>query len=263
MLKSIVAKKEHEVAEAKSQRPLTALKQLVEPGRFTFSKALKAGDWSLIAECKLASPAKGRLCSDYTVPELAGIYTQYGAAALSVHTDIHFKGVLSDIAKVRQVTDLPILRKDFIIDEYQVYEARAAGADAILLIAAVLSDGQLLHYLRTAWSLGMDCLVEVHTAEELERVLKTPAEIIGINNRDLRTFTTDIKNTFELLANCDPNRVIISESGIKNGADAARLKAAGVRGILVGEGLVKAGNIGQKTSELALKQHLGGISYAG
>ncbi|MEG6586722.1 indole-3-glycerol phosphate synthase TrpC [Dendrosporobacter sp. 1207_IL3150] len=252
MLDKIVAKKEYEVAETKKQIPLQALRQQIKPGNFALSKALRDNDWGLIAECKLASPAKGQLCEDYTVPELAKTYTEHGALALSVHTDPHFKGIITDIAKVRAVTDLPILRKDFIIDEYQIYEARAAGADAILLIAAILTDYQLRDYLYKAWSVGLDCLVEVHTKEELQRVLKTPAELIGINNRNLQTFKTDIVNTFELLPDCHDDRVVISESGIKSGNDASRLKEAGVRGILVGEGLVKAEDIGQKTRELAL-----------
>ena len=252
VLNEIVAKKSYEVASTKKQLPLPALRREVQPGNFALSKALKENDWGLIAECKLASPAKGALCDDYTVPELAKTYSEHGALALSVHTDPHFKGVLTDIAAVRAVTDLPILRKDFIIDDYQIYEARAAGADAILLIAAILSDYQLMDYLYKAWGIGLDCLVEVHTKEELKRVLKTPAELIGINNRNLKTFTTDIVNTFELLPECQADRVVISESGIQNAQDASRLKDAGVRGILVGEGLVKAPDIGRKTRELTL-----------
>ncbi len=252
MLNEIVHKKGYEVAQTKKQLPLPELKKQVKPGHFALSTALKASDWGLIAECKLASPAKGALCSGYTVPELAKTYSEHGALALSVHTDPHFKGIITDIAAVRAVSDLPILRKDFIIDDYQIYEARAAGADAILLIAAILSDYQLVDYLYKAWGIGMDCLVEVHTREELHRVLKTPAELIGINNRNLTTFTTDIVNTFEILPECQADRVVISESGIQNALEASRLKDAGVRGILVGEGLVKAQDIGRKTRELTL-----------
>lgn len=254
MLNSIVAKKRLEVARAKQQVPVSSLRSSVQPGSFALSRALKAREWGLIAECKLASPAKGTLCDGYSVPELAKLYTGHGAAALSVHTDPHFKGLLTDIAAVRQVTELPILRKDFIIDEYQIYEARAAGADAVLLIAAILTDDRLLHYLYQAWSLGLDCLVEVHTREELQRVLKTPAELIGINNRNLKTFTTDISNTFDLLPDCQGGRMVISESGIQSAGDAERLKASGVRGILVGEGLVRAHDIGRKTRELTLHE---------
>lgn len=258
MLNSIVAKKRYEVANRKQQVPFASLRKAAKPGAFALSQALKSREWGLIAECKLASPAKGMLCEDYTVPELAKTYTEHGALALSVHTDPHFKGLLSDIAAVRAVTGLPILRKDFIIDEYQIYEARAAGADAILLIAAVLPDDRLLDFLHQAWSLGLDCLVEVHTREELHRVLKTPAELIGINNRNLKTFTTDISNTFDLLSDCQADRMVISESGIQSAGDARRLKASGVKGVLVGEGLVKAKNIGERTRELTLHDQQGG-----
>lgn len=251
MLKNITDKKRLVVEDAKEQRLLKRLLKNIAPGNFDFSKAIKKSEWALIAECKLASPAKGELCTDYSVPELAQIYTENGAAALSIHTDSHFRGSLEDIAAVRAVTELPILRKDFIIDAYQIYEARVAGADAILLIANILSDEQLKEYLSIAHGLGMDCLVEVHTLEELKRVQQTPAPIIGINNRNLQTFTTDIQNTFDLLPYCDQFRIIISESGVSTGIEADRLQEAGARGILVGEGLVKASDIGSKTRELA------------
>ena len=249
MLNQIVDTIRQQVAERKLSHPLDSLQ--IQPGTFAFSRALAAADWALIAECKLASPSKGRLCSSHTVPELAQIFTANGAAALSVHTSTLFLGKLEDIAAVRAVSPLPILRKDFIIDEYQVYEARAAGADAILLIAAILSDADLNQYLATARSLGMDCLVEVHSLPELERVKKTDAVTVGINNRDLTTFTTDIANTFQLLPHCDPRWRIISESGIHDAADARRLQDAGVKGVLVGESLVRAPDISALTRALS------------
>ena len=229
-------------------------------GTFAFSHALAATDWALIAECKLASPSKGHLCRTHTVPELAQIFTTGGATALSVHTSTPFLGELEDIAAVRAVSPLPILRKDFIIDEYQVYEACAAGADAILLIAAILDDAGLNQYLSTARKLGMDCLVEVHSLSELERVKQTGASIVGINNRDLTTFSTDITNTFQLLPYCGPRWRVISESGIHNAADARRLQKVGVKGILVGESLVRAPDIAALTRALAKPEITNGRS---
>lgn len=258
MLNKITAKKYQVVAEAKSKRPLDQLRENLTRGDFAFSKAIKQVPWTLIAECKLVSPAKGQLCTEYSIQELAEIYTANGATALSVHTDSHFSGCLEDIAKVRAVTSLPILRKDFIIDEYQIYEARSAGADAILLIAHILSDAQLEEYLQLTKELGMDALVEVHTLEELTRVQKTTATLLGINNRNLETFVTDVQNTFDLLPYCDNKRILISESGVSQQQEAARLQQAGVKGILVGEGLVKASDIGQKTQELMLINKLNG-----
>ena len=249
MLNQIVDSIRVQVAERKLSHPVSSLQ--IRPGEFEFSRALTATDWALIAECKLASPAKGRLCQTHTVPELAKIFTENGAAALSVHTSAPFLGKLADIAAVRQVSSLPILRKDFIIDEYQIYEARAAGADAILLIAAILTDEQLTQYLAIARDLGLDALLEVHSRRELERVKQTDALLVGINNRDLTTFTTDLANTFNLLPHCDPRWRVISESGIHDAADAKRLQAAGVRGALVGESLVRANDIARLTDELA------------
>lgn len=263
MLKKITEHKRQIVADAKQERPLTDLLKNIIPGSFSFGKAIQKSEWTLIAECKLASPAKGPLCTDYSVPELAKVFTANGATALSVHTDMHFSGRLEDIAAVRAVTQLPILRKDFVIDEYQIYEARVAGADAVLLIANILSDDQLKEYLAIAYELGMDSLVEVHTLEELERVQQISAPLVGINNRNLQTFRTDIQNTFDLLPYCDKHRQVISESGVSTGLEANRLKQAGVRGILVGEGLVKASDIGSKTRELAvLNRKNGGIKHA-
>ncbi|WP_378954868.1 indole-3-glycerol phosphate synthase TrpC [Pelosinus sp. sgz500959] len=263
MLNKITEKKREAVKIAKEERPLARLLKNIMPGSFAFSKAIKQSDWALIAECKLVSPAKGQLCTDYSVTELAQLYTKSGATALSVHTDTHFSGQLEDIAAVRAVTSLPILRKDFIIDEYQIYESRVAGADAILLIVHILSDEQLKEYISIAHGLGMDCLVEVHTLEELERAQQTVATLMGINNRNLETFITDVQNTFDLLPYCDKRRIVISESGVSTGDEAYRLEQAGVRGILVGEGLVKATDIGSKTRELSkLNQINGGRAHA-
>ena len=170
---------------------------------------------------------------------------------LSVHTDPHFLGKNEDLSAVRQLVEMPILRKDFIIDEYQIYEARLLGADAVLLIARILSPEQLLEYLYTAWGLGMDALIEVHDESDLKAALATPAEYIGINNRNLTTFTTSIDNTLALIGGVGEGRTIISESGIYTPEDAIRLQEAGCDGILVGEGLVRASDIAAKTRELS------------
>ena len=251
MLNQIVAAIREQVANLKQTRPLDPAS--IDPADFALSRAMQIADWTLIAECKLASPAKGQLCESLSVPELAKIFTDNGASALSVHTSAPFKGKLSDIAAVRDVSPLPILRKDFIIDEYQLYESRAAGADAILLIAAILTDAELNQFLATANRLGMDCLVEVHSLAELERVKSTSASLVGINNRNLNTFTTDIANTFSLLPHCDSRWRLISESGIGSRSDAMQLKQTGIDGILVGESLVKAADISAHCRDLALR----------
>ena len=251
MLNQIVVAIREQVATLKQTRALAPAS--IAPANFALSRAMQIADWTLIAECKLASPAKGQLCESLSVPELAKIFTDNGASALSVHTSAPFKGKLSDIAAVRDVSPLPILRKDFIIDEYQLYESRAAGADAILLIAAILTDAELNQFLATANRLGMDCLVEVHSLAELERVKSTSASLVGINNRDLNTFTTDIANTFSLLPHCDSRWRLISESGIGSRSDAMQLKQTGIDGILVGESLVKAADISTHCRDLALR----------
>lgn len=251
MLNQIVVAIREQVATLKQTRALAPAS--IAPANFALSRAMQIADWTLIAECKLASPAKGQLCESLSVPELAKIFTNNGASALSVHTSAPFKGKLSDIAAVRDVSPLPILRKDFIIDEYQLYESRAAGADAILLIAAILTDAELNQFLATANRLGMDCLVEVHSLAELERVKSTSASLVGINNRNLNTFTTDIANTFSLLPHCDSRWRLISESGIGSRSDAMQLKQTGIDGILVGESLVKAADISTHCRDLALR----------
>lgn len=259
MLEKILRAKREAVIAAKQARPLEQMMNLARPAGFAFRKALQNTPWALIAECKLASPSKGRLCAKYTVAELAQLYTEAGAAALSVLTDTHFRGTLAHIGEAKRVSSLPVLRKDFIIDPYQIYEARSAGADAILLIAGILSDEQLREYLALTDTLGMDALVEVHTLAELQRVQQTKACMVGINNRDLTRFITDINNTLRLLPYCGRDRLLISESGIKDGVAALRLKEAGARGILVGEGLVTAADIPGKVRELALRKKKGGI----
>lgn len=251
ILAEIIEKKKEIVAEAKQRLPLHELRSRIEYGHFRMSHRFGREDWSLIAECKLQSPAKGRLCRTHSVTELAHIYECNGASMLSVHTDPHFLGSNEDFIKVRSEVKLPLLRKDFVIDEYQLYEARMLGADAVLLIARILTPEQLKAFLYTTWSLGMDALVEVHDEADMKAALATPAEFIGINNRNLKTFQTSIENTLELLPFADRKRTLISESGVFTVEDVERLHDAGCDGILVGEGLVRANDIAAQTREFA------------
>lgn len=250
ILAEIVGEKKNIVDEAKKNHPIEKIKSELEIGRFRMSRAVAKGGWSLIAECKLQSPAKGRLNSTHSVVELAKVYEANGAAMLSVHTDPHFLGSNESFVEVRRTVGLPLLRKDFVIDEYQIYEARWLGADAILLIVRILTAKQLKKFLYVAWALGMDCLVEVHDAADLTTALGTNAAFIGINNRNLKTFVTSIDQTLELLPLIpteDCSRVLISESGVSTLDDIKKLRAEGIDGILVGEGLVRASDIAAQT----------------
>lgn len=256
ILAEIVAKKKEIVKEARREMPLTEIKARLNEGKgqfghFRMSHSFRRREWNLIAECKLQSPAKGRLNKTHSVVEMAHIYEANGAAMLSVHTDPHFLGSNESFQEVRQAVELPLLRKDFVIDEYQLYEARLLGADAVLLIARILSPAQLREYLYTTWSLGMDALVEVHDEKDMEAALATPAEYIGINNRNLVTFETDIQNTLELLPYVTDERSLISESGVFTREDAELLQQAGCKGILVGEGLVRSGDMARQTRLMA------------
>lgn len=251
ILAEIVEEKRLTLAEAKKIKSLDEIKSELRQGSFRMSQAVQKNSWSLIAECKLQSPAKGRLNKTHSVTELAKIYEQNGAAMLSIHTDKHFLGSNEDFKKVRAEVRLPLLRKDFIIDEYQIFEARLLGADAILLIVRILTEDELKKFLHTAWTLGMDSLIEVHDAADLEIAQNTSANFIGVNNRNLKTFSTSIENTLELMPLVDKSRVIISESGVFTEDDAKKLSAAGCDGILVGEGLVRAEDIGKQTKIFA------------
>lgn len=245
ILAEIVAKKKETVAAAKKALPLQEVKRRAEAskGTFAMSRRFRQSRWNLIAECKLQSPSKGNFGHNHSVAELARIYEEAGAAMLSVHTDEHFLGRNEDVTMVKGLVDIPVLRKEFIIDEYQIYEARMLGADAVLLIARILTGQQLKDYLYLAWSLGMDALVEVHDEEDMEKALATPARFIGINNRNLKYFRTTIQNTLDLLPLADRNRTLISESGIHTVEEARKLYQAGLDGILVGEGLATAEDV--------------------
>lgn len=219
-----------------------------------FKKSISSpGRVNLIAEIKKRSPSKGILCPDFDHCRLARIYTENGAVAISVLTDSRFfGGQLAYLEEVRQETELPLLRKDFIIDPVQLYQSRLAGADAVLLIAAVLSDEELSHLLALAGDLGLQVLTEVHTQEELMRVLQAGAEIIGINNRNLHTFETDLVTTRYLAGLINrPGITVVSESGIYSQAHMQFLSNLGVHAALVGEALVTAPDTGCKVRELA------------
>lgn len=253
-LKEICEYKRFEVQGAKDSLPprklIKELDKIAPPLKFADSLSA-ARDIAVIAEIKRASPSKGIFRENFNPQDLAVLYEQAGAHAVSVITDSRFfMGEPGYISIVKNTINLPVLRKDFIIDEYQIYESRYLGADAVLLIAAVLDDKQLKGFYAAARELGMDCLVEVHSEGELYRVLETGAELVGINNRDLHTFKTDLSTTLELAGKVPPDRFLISESGISTRDDVEILKRAGVRGILIGEALVRADDIRKKLGSL-------------
>ena len=256
ILDKIVAAKREELADATRAAPLAEVRQLAaeQPRPVSLSHALTGDGIRLIAEVKKASPSRGLLSPDFDPVRLAGTYVANGAAAVSCLTDPRFQGELAHLSAIKQSgasAGAPVLRKDFIFDPYQVYEARAAGADGILLIVAILDPSQLGELLGLAKSLAMQCLVEVHDESELETAVEAGAEIIGINNRDLHTFTTDLATTRRLAPMAPKGKVLVSESGIFTGGDLDLLARANVDAVLVGEALVTAPDIGEKVRELS------------
>ena len=256
ILDKIVTAKREELAAAQRAAPLADVQRTAEeqPHPLNLSGALTGGGIQLIAEVKKASPSRGLLSPDFDPVRLAETYVANGAAAVSCLTDPRFQGELahlSAIKKSRASARAPVLRKDFIFDPYQVYEARAAGADGILLIVAILEPTQLKELLETAQSLGMQCLVEVHDENELETASKAGAGIIGINNRDLHTFTTDLAMTQRLAPMVPRDKVLVSESGIFTRDDLHLLNRVHVNAVLVGEALVTAPDIAAKVRELS------------
>ena len=256
ILDKIVAAKRIELAEARQAAPLAAVQQTAaeQPRPLDLSGALSGSGIRLIAEVKKASPSRGLLSPDFDPVRLAGTYVANGAAAVSCLTDPRFQGEIAHLSAIKQTGasgGAPVLRKDFIFDPYQVYEARGAGADAILLIVAILELSQLNELRAAAQSLGMQCLVEVHDEHELETAVDAGAEIIGINNRDLHTFTTDLAVTQRLAPQIPGNRVIVSESGIFTHDDLHFLDSVGVNAVLVGEALVTAPDVAAKVRELS------------
>jgi indole-3-glycerol phosphate synthase len=255
MLNKIMAQKREEVKQKKRSLPLSRLKELIARREATLdlALALEGTHTRLIAEVKRASPSRGVLCPNFDPVGLAKKYAHGGAAAISVLTETnYFQGSLDHLAAIRQEINLPLLRKDFIFDPYQVYESRAYGADALLLIVAILSQEQLEELLSLSHSLGLNCLVEVHNEGEVERALHSQSKIIGINNRDLTTFTIDINTTRRLLPLIPQGRIVVTESGISSRGDVEKLKGWGVNAVLVGEALVTAGDAVTKVRELII-----------
>ncbi len=254
ILDRIVAYKREEVAAARRRLPEAELEARLAglPPARDFRAALEAGPGvQVIAEVKKASPSAGIIRADFDPVAIARIYEANGAACISVLTDEpSFQGRLEYLTQIRAAVVRPLLRKDFLLDRYQLLEARAAGADAVLLIAEILPGDALLLLLGQAQELGMQALVELYDRDNLPRVLAAGARLVGVNNRDLRTFRTRLDHTLELAREIPPDVCLVSESGIRNREDVERLRAAGVRAILVGESLMRACDIGAKLREL-------------
>jgi indole-3-glycerol phosphate synthase len=254
ILDEIVDRKHHTVADLKRTHPVSDLEKAaaLAPGPRDFFRALQEdGEPAIIAEIKRASPSAGVIRPDLDVAAIVASYEKGGAAAISVITEEEFfLGKLEYLRQAREACRLPVLCKDFIIDPIQVLAARAAGADALLLVAAVLDQSLLMTMLRKAHSAGMACLVEVHDEDELARVLATDARIIGINNRDLRTFEVKLETTLRLRPLIPADRLVVSESGIHERADLESLAASGVDAVLVGTSLMRAIDPEQKLREL-------------
>jgi indole-3-glycerol phosphate synthase len=254
ILDEIVISKRAEVAAARRGCPLDKLEAelaAAPPLRDFRAAVAPPGPIRLIAEVKKASPSAQVIRTDFDPPSIATIYQTHGATCLSVLTDgPHFQGDIAHLAQIRRSATIPILRKDFVIDEYQVVESRRAGADAILLIAEILDDACIERLLERSHQLGMTVLLEFHDAQSLPRVLHSGADLIGINNRNLKDFNTDVEHTLRLRDKIPADVILVSESGIRSRHDVERLEAAGVAAILVGESLMRAPNIGLATREL-------------
>jgi indole-3-glycerol phosphate synthase len=254
ILSRIIEAKERQIAAKKDKMPLAGIKDSLEkamPESSGFKKAISEEGINLIAEVKKKSPSKGVIREAFKPVEIALDYAVAGAKALSVLTDEKFfGGSMGLIKEIKKEVVLPVLQKDFIIDEYQIYEARLAGADAILLIADILSDGQMGRFKKIAAGLDMDAICEAHTDEDMDKILKIDADIIGINNRNLHDFKVDIKTTERLIRRVPDGKVIISESGIKSYKDVMYLKSLGVNAVLIGEAFMAAQDIVAKVREV-------------
>ncbi len=256
ILDKILATKRTEIVTDQQQVPLGELKRQVvdvEPVRGFAAKLRQArvDGTAIIAEVKKGSPSKGIIRADFDPVAIASSYERGGASCLSVLTDEqYFYGSLDYLQQIRDVVNLPLLRKDFIIDPYQVYQARVAGADAILLIVSALEDQQILELAQLATELQLDTLLEVHDGAELERALVLPVDLIGINNRNLQTFETDLGVTEQLAGKIPANQVAIAESGIHSLADIVRLRQSGAGAFLIGESMMREGDVEGKLREL-------------
>ena len=247
LLRSIVAATERIVAVRRDRESMPALKRRAEAasprGSLFESELGRAGRVNVIAECKRRSPSRGVLAADYDPVAIARHYQSGGAAAISVLTEpTFFDGSLEHLTAVRGAVDVPLLRKDFIVDEYQLFEARAAGADAILLIVAALEQEALRRLQHRAWELGLAALVEVHDENELDRAVDSGARLIGVNNRNLRTLKVDVAASYRLAPRIPAHAIAVSESGLQSRADLEKLSAAGYRAFLIGERFMTDGN---------------------
>jgi indole-3-glycerol phosphate synthase len=252
ILAKIIAVKHQEIAAAQKRMPLAEMRADAESRVLTrdFEGALRAkiaaGQDAVIAEIKKASPSKGVLREDFIAADIAQSYAENGAACLSVLTDAQFfQGSVDFLKQARASCDLPVLRKDFMVDPYQIYQSRAMGADCILLIAACLDDAQMADLESIAHNLDMAVLVEVHNAAELERALRLKTRLVGINNRDLHSFEVSLATTLDLQKSVPADRLLITESGIREGADVAQLRAAGIHAFLVGEAFMRVADPGE------------------
>ena len=253
MLNRIITQKREEIEQRKKDIAVSRLKEIIARGKdpLDFALALDGNETRLIAEVKRASPSRGILCPHFDPVRLAKSYAQGGAAAISVLTEAnYFHGSIDHLTAIKDEVELPLLRKDFIFDPYQIYESCAYGADALLLIVAILSQEKLEELLSLSHSLGLGCLVEVHSEDEVKKALLSQANIIGINNRDLDAFTVDIDTTRRLRPLIPQERIVVSESGISHRSDVEKLRRWGINAILVGEALVTAGDIQTKIREL-------------
>jgi len=254
ILEKIVATKRREVEEAIRLRPLRDLMKLADqspPARDFIAPLRNAPPIRLIAEVKRASPSKGIIREDFDPVAIATAYVEAGASCLSVLTDKdYFQGSLDYLTAIRAKVDLPLLRKDFVIHPYQIFEARVAGADAVLLIAECLTRQELRGLYQLIRELGMRALVEFYERSNLDNVLNTGAELIGVNNRNLKTFAVDLQHTIRLRREIPPDKIVVGESGIYTAADAKLLQDAGVQAMLVGESLMRQADIGQAVHAL-------------
>lgn len=257
VLRKILDRKAQEIIERCSKVPLEELRRNINgaPATRGFVKAIQTriaqGKPAVIAEIKKASPSKGLLRANFHPAEIAQSYARHGATCLSVLTDVDFfQGADEHLKEARAACSLPVLRKDFTVDPYQVYEARALGADCILLIVAALNDVRMRELSDLAQELGMDVLVEAHDGEELDRALTLDTPLIGINNRDLRTFEVRLETTLNLLGRIPKDCIVVTESGVHTSANVARMRQRGVNAFLVGEVFMKAAKPGEKLAQL-------------
>ncbi|MDF2612446.1 MAG: trpC [Clostridia bacterium] len=254
ILDQIITRRKKDIEELKALTSISSFERQIEKHTYadnSFKASLKGSGVSIIAEAKKASPSKGLICTDFDYIQIAKDYERGGAAAISVLTEPnYFLGANEYLTKIKEIVKLPLLRKDFIVDEWQIYEAKVIGADAVLLIAAALTQKEMAYFLKVAHSLGLECLVEAHDEEEVKRSLDVNAEIIGVNNRNLKTFEVSLETSERLRKLIPQDKVFVSESGIHTKEDIKRLKQLGTDAVLIGESIVKSSDRIGKLKEL-------------